>query len=231
MKIKSLHRNNHTKNCYGIQEKKTNNTLSSFKHLHRVFNGILQHCKHIVRLNAWLRVLRQAWDCVTRGVCQSWAAPLRPWTLKRLGMDWLRVYTSFLHQFLEFSFFVFLLFFFALMHQDADVKDKCSGAACGESPQDLPRFPHFPIYIYLYSNKKKKKGGMTRTKRPEWGNREVWGGGDVGVELASDNNFGNWELQWPKWEMQSWSRLMWFFAVSLPPSLSRSACLTLMVPS
>lgn len=79
------------------------------------------------------------------------------------------------------------------MHQDADVKDKCSGAACGESPQDLPRFPHFPIYIFIFKQKKKKKGGMTLTKRPEWGNREVLeeGGGWVRVELASDNNFGN----------------------------------------
>lgn len=160
-------------------KRKKNNTLSSFKHLHRVFNGILQHCKHIVRLNAWLRVLRQARDCVTRCVCQSWATPLWPWTLKRLGMDWLRVYTSFLHQFLEFSLF-FLLFFFALMHQDADVKDKCSGAACGESPQDLPRFPHFPIYIFISKQKKKKRRNDADKKAGMGESGGFGGGGRVG---------------------------------------------------
>lgn len=50
--------------------------------------------------------------------------------------------------------------------------------------------------------------------------REVW---ERGVELASDNNFGNWELQWPKWEMQSWSPLMWFaLSLSLPLTLGLS---------
>lgn len=105
--------------------------------------------------------------------------------------------TARLHQFFTPVSRVFFFCFFAFFSLHSCIKTRTLRISVRELRvenhlriyRDSPIF----LYIYLYSNKK-KKGGMTRTKRPEWGNREVLeegGGRDVGVELASDNNFGN----------------------------------------
>lgn len=68
MKIKSLHQDNHTKLLW--HSKTFERTLEKtilYYHLNTYteyfINGILQHCKHIVRLNVWFRSL-SGFHCV-----------------------------------------------------------------------------------------------------------------------------------------------------------------------
>lgn len=60
MKIKSLHQDNHTKLLWHSKtfERTLEKTILYYHlNIYRVFHGILQHCKHIVRLNVWFRSL------------------------------------------------------------------------------------------------------------------------------------------------------------------------------
>lgn len=74
MQIKSLHQDNHTKTAMAFKSfEKTleeNNSLLSFLNTYTEYfiNGILQHCKHIVRLNVHVCVC--VWDTVRAPLIQ-----------------------------------------------------------------------------------------------------------------------------------------------------------------
>lgn len=154
MKIKSLHQDNHTKKkiCYGIHKNIWKNigekTILYYHFLNTYteyfINGILQHCKHIVRLNVHVWFLRSlsgfshrfsSFECDFRSVYMARGVLFLFFLGLTLSFPGMKHTVQF---FLQQGIWIFFIFFLFCTHASTCVS-KLTAA--------LPASPHPPSII------------------------------------------------------------------------------------
>lgn len=163
MKIKSLHQDNHTKKkiCYGIHKNIWKNigekTILYYHFLNTYteyfINGILQHCKHIVRLNVHVWFLRSlsgfshrfsSFECDFRSVYMARGVLFLFFLGLTLSFPGMKHTVQF---FLQQGIWIFFIFFLFCTHASTCVS-KLTAALPASHP---PTFRHhLPFIVSKY---------------------------------------------------------------------------------